>query len=97
MKKLFEPIILRGDYCTIVPLSIEHLHGLVESVKDGELWKLWYTYAPEPEKMMECVIIFRLKLMGRLMFFLITKAPPVGAFYFNSLFFEIVTRYVRYE
>ena len=32
MEKLFEPIYLRGDDCSLVPLSIEHLHGLVESV-----------------------------------------------------------------
>lgn len=47
----FEPPILRGDSCTLVPLSHEHHDELVEAVKDGELWCLWYTFVPEPHCM----------------------------------------------
>jgi N-acetyltransferase len=32
-------------------LSHQHLDGLTEAVKDGELWKLWYTSIPRPEDM----------------------------------------------
>jgi RimJ/RimL family protein N-acetyltransferase len=32
-------------------LSHSHLDGLTEAVKDGELWKLWYTSIPKPEEM----------------------------------------------
>ena len=34
-----------------MPLSADHLDGLVEAARDGELWKLWYTGVPSPEGM----------------------------------------------
>ena len=30
---------------------MSHLAGLQEAVKDGELWRLWYTMVPSPEQM----------------------------------------------
>ncbi|MBI5265447.1 MAG: GNAT family N-acetyltransferase [Bradyrhizobium sp.] len=46
-----EPITLRGEHARLEPLSHQHLDGLVEAVRDGELWKLWYTFVPRPENM----------------------------------------------
>jgi RimJ/RimL family protein N-acetyltransferase len=46
-----EPATLRGRYATLEPLAQHHHDGLVEALKDGELWKLWYTSIPAPEKM----------------------------------------------
>src|SRR6266576_2656365 len=46
-----EPVTLRGAHARLEPLSHEHCGGLTEAVKDGELWKLWYTYIPQPENM----------------------------------------------
>lgn len=46
-----ESITLRGKHVVLEPLSHTHLNDLTEAVKDGELWKLWYTIIPEPEKM----------------------------------------------
>src|ERR1041385_6898252 len=46
-----DPVTLRGDHATLVPLSHDHHGDLVEAVKDGELWKLWYTFIPPPEGM----------------------------------------------
>ncbi len=46
-----EPIVFKGKHATLEPLSMEHHDDLAEAVKDGELWKLWYTFIPEPEKM----------------------------------------------
>ncbi|WP_375411525.1 GNAT family N-acetyltransferase [uncultured Bradyrhizobium sp.] len=46
-----EPVTLQGPYARLEPLSHEHQDGLVEAVKDGELWKLWYTFVPKPEDM----------------------------------------------
>lgn len=45
------PIILTGRYATLVPLSQDHHDDLVEAVKDGELWNLWYTTVSKPEDM----------------------------------------------
>jgi len=46
-----EPVTLRGDVVTLVPLAPQHCTDLVEAVRDGELWKLWYTSVPSPENM----------------------------------------------
>jgi len=46
-----EPVTLSGPHARLEPLSHQHLDGLTEAVKDGELWKLWYTFIPPPENM----------------------------------------------
>jgi RimJ/RimL family protein N-acetyltransferase len=46
-----EPVSLRGEYARLDPLSHEHHDALVEAVKDGELWRLWYTFVPKPADM----------------------------------------------
>ncbi len=51
MNPFTEPITLNGRYATLEPLSLDHHDALVEAVRDGELWKLWYTTVPSPEGM----------------------------------------------
>jgi RimJ/RimL family protein N-acetyltransferase len=46
-----EPVVLTGDHAKLEPLAREHRDGLVDAVKDGELWKLWYTFVPTPDRM----------------------------------------------
>jgi RimJ/RimL family protein N-acetyltransferase len=46
-----EPVSLRGPHARLEPLSQDHCDGLIEAVKDGELWNLWYTSVPKPEDM----------------------------------------------
>jgi RimJ/RimL family protein N-acetyltransferase len=46
-----EPVSLSGRYAQLKPLSQDHCAGLSEAVRDGELWKLWYTSVPRPEDM----------------------------------------------
>ena len=46
-----EPVTLVGPHARLMPLSHDHLAGLTEAVKDGELWKLWYTFIPKAEDM----------------------------------------------
>jgi hypothetical protein len=45
------PVTLKGCHARLVPLSLDHHDALVEAVRDGELWKLWYTAIPSPEGM----------------------------------------------
>lgn len=45
------PVTLSGPHARLEPLSREHKDGLTEAVKDGELWKLWYTFIPRAEDM----------------------------------------------
>ncbi len=46
-----EPVTLYGTHARLEPLSQDHCVGLTEAVKDGELWKLWYTSVPTAEGM----------------------------------------------
>jgi len=46
-----EPVTLCGQHVRVEPLSPAHEPGLIEAVKDGELWRLWYTAVPSPEGM----------------------------------------------
>ena len=46
-----EPVTLSVSHAQLKPLSHDHLDGLTEAVKDGELWKLWYTSIPSPADM----------------------------------------------
>lgn len=45
------PVTLAGTYVRLEPLSHDHHDGLVEAVRDGELWQLWYTSVPAPDQM----------------------------------------------
>ena len=46
-----QPVTLRGTHAALVPLSPDHLAGLQDAARDGELWNLWYTFIPRPEAM----------------------------------------------
>jgi RimJ/RimL family protein N-acetyltransferase len=45
------PVTLTGTHAALVPLAPDHALALVDAVRDGELWKLWYTSIPSPEGM----------------------------------------------
>ncbi len=47
-----DPVTLSNDVVTLEPLSRDHLEGLCDAARDGELWNLWYTFVPKPEDML---------------------------------------------
>jgi RimJ/RimL family protein N-acetyltransferase len=46
-----EPVSLSSPCVDLQPLSPAHRADLAESVRDGELWNLWYTSIPSPDAM----------------------------------------------
>ena len=46
-----DPVELRGQHASLLPLAPAHEAGLIEATRDGELWRLWYTAVPAPERM----------------------------------------------
>jgi N-acetyltransferase len=46
-----EPVTLTGEHARLVPLTLAHHDDLVEAAEDGELWNLWYTTVPSPDRM----------------------------------------------
>jgi len=51
MTAFTDPITLSGRHAALEPLAYDQHDGLVAAVRDGELWKLWYTAIPTPEGM----------------------------------------------
>ncbi|HMM83868.1 MAG: GNAT family protein [Gammaproteobacteria bacterium] len=45
------PVILQGRHAALLPLDASHRDALADAVRDGELWRLWYTSIPSPEGM----------------------------------------------
>src|SRR3982074_1918850 len=50
-----QPVVLRGSRASLVPLDHGHANDLVEALQDGELWKLWYTSIPAPDKLVDFI------------------------------------------
>ncbi|SAK76454.1 GCN5-related N-acetyltransferase [Caballeronia fortuita] len=50
MSRWIEPVTLQGEHVRLVPLTAEHEAALAAAARDGELWKLWYTFVPSPDK-----------------------------------------------
>jgi N-acetyltransferase len=50
MSRWIEPVTLEGEHVKLVPLTLEHEPALTAAARDGELWKLWYTFVPSPEE-----------------------------------------------
>ena len=59
-----QPVTLKGTHAALVPLSGEHLAGLQDATRDGDLSSLWYTAVPSPEGM-AAEIQRRLGLLAR--------------------------------
>jgi len=51
MNPFTESVTLKGSHASLEPLSAAHHDHLLEAVRDGELWKLWYTSIPSPQGM----------------------------------------------
>jgi RimJ/RimL family protein N-acetyltransferase len=45
------PVTLQGTHAALVPLTPAHEGALNAAAADGELWRLWYTSVPAPDKM----------------------------------------------
>ena len=42
------PVVLEGHGVRLEPLTQEHVTGLETAAADGELWRLFFTFVPEP-------------------------------------------------
>ena len=47
----FVPVTLEGNRVTLLPLAADHLSGLADAARDGELWRIPYTAVPSLEGM----------------------------------------------
>jgi N-acetyltransferase len=76
-----DPVTLSGKHARLIPLAVEHAAALCDAVRDGELWKLWYTAVPSPEGMAaEIARRLALQAAGSMLPFTVLDATgtPVG-------------------
>ncbi|ANH72989.1 acetyltransferase domain protein [Ralstonia insidiosa] len=57
MPRLIEPVTLSGQHAWLEPLGPEHEEEVRAAAADGELWRLWYTSVPSPEKVADWLAI----------------------------------------
>ncbi len=48
---MFKKVILQGKLVRLEPLNKSHEEGLKHAIKDGELWKLFFTLVPHPDQL----------------------------------------------
>jgi N-acetyltransferase len=48
--RFIEPVTLCGRHATLEPLARAHADAIATAAGDGELWNLWYTSVPAPDK-----------------------------------------------
>jgi len=46
---------IRGKFVTLEPINLTHLSELIDAVKDGESWTLWFANVPRPEQMKDYI------------------------------------------
>jgi RimJ/RimL family protein N-acetyltransferase len=46
-----DSVSLHGQGVSLVPLAHSHEENLADALRDGELWTLWYTSIPTPERL----------------------------------------------
>ena len=76
-----QPVTLEGRHSLLAPLAAAHAPALAEAVRDGELWRLWYTSIPSPENMArEIERRLALQARGSMLPFVVLDAGrvPVG-------------------
>jgi len=74
-----EPITLRGQHALLEPLALSHTEEAIEAVRDGDMWQLWYTAIPAPEKM-QVEIARRLDLQAKGLMLPFAVRTPDGRF-----------------
>ncbi len=91
------PIVLRGRHATLEPLAREHEAAVRAAAADGELWKLWYTSVPAPEKAgawLETALDMRERL-GAMPF--VVRANATGDVVGSTRYFNVEPAHRRLE
>ena len=84
-----EPVTLDGRHVRIEPLAHEHADGVRAAAADGELWRLWYTSVPAPDRTTEWIDIaldMRTRL-GAMPF--VVREKPVGDIVGATRYFNV--------
>jgi RimJ/RimL family protein N-acetyltransferase len=89
--------VLKGRHATLEPLAREHEAGVRAAAADGELWKLWYTSVPAPERVsewLETALDMRERL-GAMPF--VVRAGTTGEIVGSTRYFNVEAAHRRLE
>lgn len=89
-------IVLAGKHARLVPLEPSHDEAMCLAARDGELWRLWYTNVPSPERMLdEIARRLDLKAKGSMLPFAVLDAAGVCAGMTSYMNVDAVNRRVE--
>ncbi|MFN8948570.1 MAG: GNAT family N-acetyltransferase [Alphaproteobacteria bacterium] len=89
-------VILSGKHARLVPLEPSHADAMRDAARDGELWKLWYTNVPSPERMpAEIARRLDLKTKGSMLPFAVLDATGACAGMTSYMNVDAVSRRVE--
>jgi RimJ/RimL family protein N-acetyltransferase len=93
------PVTLAGPHARLEPLAHAHHDALCNAVRDGELWRLWYTAVPAPEAMAaEIERRLALQAAGAMLPFTVFDTSPAGGHIVGmTTYMNIDAKYRRVE
>ena len=92
-----KPIVLERDGIRLEPLSVSHADGLATAAGDGELWNLWFTAVPEPDKVRHYVDAALKGLLEGQMLPWVVRELATGAIVGSTRYHDIVPALDRVE
>jgi RimJ/RimL family protein N-acetyltransferase len=95
--RFVEPVTLEGRHATLLPLAREHEAALSAAAADGELWRLWYTGVPAPDRTaawIEAALAMRENL-GAMPF--VIRANATGEIVGSTRYFNVEDTHRRLE
>lgn len=89
-------VVLAGKHARLVPLEPSHADAMCAAARDGELWTLWYTNVPSPERMpAEIARRLDLKAKGSMLPFAVLDAAGACAGMTSYMNVDAVNRRVE--
>jgi len=92
-----KPVVLERDGIRLEPLSVSHADGLATAAGDGELWNLWFTAVPEPDKVRHYVDAALKGLLEGQMLPWVVRELATGAIVGSTRYHDIVPALDRVE
>jgi len=92
-----EPVTLRGTHVMLEPLAREHEAGLKDAAADGDLWHLWYTSVPTPDKTLDWIdaALAMRENLGAMPF--VVREPSSGDIVGSTRYFNVDPLHRRLE
>ena len=92
-----KPVTLTGHGVRLEPLTHDHRDALAAAVSDGELWKLWFTAVPEPDKVEAYIDVALAGQKAGTMLPWVVREVTTGAIVGSTRYHDIIANADRVE